>query len=219
MNWVSYGPRALLFRFADRVGNQAFARSRALVTELKRHPPPGLLELVPAFTSILLEFDPTVVPDPAQIAEQLTAQMEKAAKATLPPGPIKEIPVRYDGEDLAHVAQAKQLSIQQVCSLHSTPRYKVYALGFAPGFPYLGELDPRLHTPRRASPRPIVRAGSVAIGGEHTGIYTVDSPGGWHIIGHTPLMIFDPTRGAPNGPDEAMFLLQPGDRVKFIPIH
>jgi KipI family sensor histidine kinase inhibitor len=89
-------------------------------------------------------------------------------------------------------------------------------LGFSPGFPYLGELDPRLHTPRLASPRVNVRAGSVAIGGGHTGIYTVDSPGGWNIIGHTPLKIFDPVRGEPNGPDDAMFWLKPGDRVKFV---
>jgi KipI family sensor histidine kinase inhibitor len=91
-------------------------------------------------------------------------------------------------------------------------------LGFSPGFPYLGDLDPRLHTPRLASPRAKVRAGSVAIGGEHTGIYTVESPGGWNIIGHTPLKIFDPARGASERNERAMFFLKHGDRVKFVPL-
>ena len=87
------------------------------------------------------------------------------------------------------------MSADAVCKLHCAPVYTVYMLGFSPGFPYLGVLDPRLHTPRRASPRSKVLAGSVAIGGEHTGIYTVDSPGGWNILGHTPVKIFDPSRG------------------------
>ena len=91
-------------------------------------------------------------------------------------------------------------------------------LGFSPGFPYMGDLDPRLHTPRLASPRTKVRPGSVAIGGEHTGIYTVESAGGWNIIGHTSVKIFDPTRAAADGRDKAMFFLSPGDRVKFVPI-
>ena len=96
---------------------------------------------------------------------------------------------------------------------HTAPEYRVYLLGFAPGFAYLGDLDPSLVLPRRSSPRTRVPAGSVAIGGEHTGIYTTDSPGGWNIIGHTPLRIFDPDRS-----DEGMFWLKSGDRVKFVPV-
>ncbi|PYK98062.1 MAG: allophanate hydrolase [Verrucomicrobia bacterium] len=218
MNWMPYGPRALLFRFAETVGEEALARQRGIVTELQRHPPAGLVEFVPAFTTILLEFDSKVVPEPDQVAEELLERLEAAAQKILPPAPVKEIPVRYDGADLEAMAKAKGMTVEQVCDLHSAPLYNVYMLGFSPGFPYLGDLDPRLHTPRLASPRPKVRAGSVAIGGEHTGIYTVDSPGGWNIIGHTPLRIFDPARGEPNGPDEAMFRLKPGDRVKFVRI-
>jgi inhibitor of KinA len=121
--------------------------------------------------------------------------------------------VRYDGSDLERVAQANQLSVAQLCELHAAPVYKVYMLGFAPGFPYLGDLDPRLHTPRLPAPRARVAAGSVAIGGEHTGIYSVETPGGWNIIGRTPVKLFDPARE-----DEAMFLLRAGDRVKFVPL-
>jgi len=216
LTWIPYGPHALLFRFAERVGEEALARQRGLVAELERNPPAGLVEFVPAFTTILLEFDPKILPDPKQAAEGLCRRFKAVARAKLPAAPVREIPLRYDGEDLEALAKAKQMSVQEVCELHCAPVYKVYMLGFSPGFPYLGDLDPRLHTPRLASPRPKVQPGSVAIGGEHTGIYTVDSPGGWNIIAHTPLKIFDPARGEPNGPDRAMFLLQPGDRVKFV---
>jgi len=217
MHWTPYGPDALLFTFASRVGEDAFRLGRAITAELQRDPPPGLVEFVPAFTTLLLEFDPEVVATPARLGPALEQRFLNAAAITLPEPPVKEIPVTYDGEDLDAVARAHQLTVAEACRLHCEPIYKVHMLGFAPGFPYLGELHPRLHTPRLATPRPRVRAGSVAIGGEHTGIYPVDGPGGWNIIGHTPLRMFDPARGAPNGPDEAMFLLQPGDRVKFVP--
>jgi KipI family sensor histidine kinase inhibitor len=219
MNWVSYGPRSLLFRFAEHVGEAALARQRGIVTDLELHPPAGLVEFVPAFTTILLEFDPRIVPEPKHAAEELLRRFEAAGQAKLPATTAKEIPVRYDGEDLEAIASGRAMTVEKVCQLHCAPVYKVYMLGFSPGFPYLGDLDPRLHTPRLASPRAKVRAGSVAIGGEHTGVYTVDSPGGWNIIGHAPLKIFDPLRGEPNGPDEAMFWLKPGDRVKFVRVN
>src|SRR3989454_4412027 len=216
MNWVSYGPNALLFRFAEQVGEKALSRQRGIVTDLERHPPAGLVEFVPAYTTMLLVFDPKIVPEPTHAAEELLKRFESAGRARLQGTTVKEIPIRYDGEDLEAIAKGPAMTVEKVCALHCAPVYKVYMLGFSPGFPYLGDLDPRLHTPRLASPRVNVRAGSVAIGGEHTGIYTVDSPGGWNIIGHTPLKIFDPARGEPNGPDEAMFWLKPGDRVKFV---
>ena len=219
MKWVSYGPSSLLFRFAEWVGKEALARQRGIVTDLELHPPAGLVEFVPAFTTILLEFDPKIVPEPKHTAEELLRRFEAARQVKLHTTTVKEIPVRYDGEDLEAIANGRAMTVEKVCQLHCAPVYKVYMLGFSPGFPYLGDLDRRLHTPRLASPRAKVRAGSVAIGGEHTGVYTVDSPGGWNIIGHTPLKIFDPVRGEPNGPDEAMFWLEPGDRVKFVRVN
>src|SRR5262249_22469310 len=179
---------------------------------------PGLIEYVPALTTLLLEFDLQLAPDPAQTAPQLLDRFESAVAFEAPATSIKEIPVVYDGEDLPRMAETKQMSVAQICELHATPVYHVYMLGFAPGFPYLGELDPRLHMSRLAVPRPKVRPGSVGIGGEHTGIYTVESPGGWNIIGQTPIKIFDVARGASHGRAEDMFLLKPGDRVKFVPI-
>ena len=213
MKWTSYGPDSWMLQFAGRVGEEAFARGRAIATELERHPPPGLVEFVPSFTTVLLEFSSGTI-DAAGLSS-LATRLRTAAGHTLPPASAKEIPVVYDGPDLERVAEARGLTTREVGELHSATLYKVYLLGFAPGFPYLGELDPRLHTPRLAAPRPRVAAGSVAIGGEHTGIYSVDSPGGWNIIGRTTARLFDPALA---GEDErAMFLLKPGDRVKFVP--
>ncbi len=220
MNWVCYGPTALLFQFAERAGEPAFNRSQAIVAELEKLPPAGLVEYVPALTTVLLEFDPTLVPSPARLAPLLLERFAAAIgmATSSKSAKIKEIPVTYDGEDLPRMSEAKQMSVAQICELHAAPVYRVYMLGFAPGFPYLGDLDPRLRMPRLAVPRQNVRAGSVAIGGEHTGIYPIDSPGGWNIIGHTAVKIFDVVRGSPNGLDEEMFLLRPGDGVKFVPV-
>lgn len=124
-----------------------------------------------------------------------------------------EIPVVYGGAggpDLAEVARAAELTSQQVVELHSSADYVVYFIGFQPGFPYLGGLDERLHTPRRAEPRLVVPGGSVGIGGSQTGIYPLAAPGGWQLIGHTPLSLFDPQQQPPT-------LLRPGDSVRFVP--
>lgn len=212
MNWVPYGPRALLFRFAETVGEEALARQQAIVADLERDPPAGLVEFVPAFTTILLEFDPRIVHEPERVAQSLAHRFEAAARVSPAVTPVLEIPVRYDGEDLADLARDKGLMAEEAVRLHCAPVYRVYMLGFSPGFPYLGELDPRLHTPRLASPRTRVAAGAVAVGGRHTGIYTVDGPGGWNVIGHTCLRLFDSEQDG-----EAMFRLRAGDRVRFVP--
>ena len=193
-----YGPNAVLITFADKLGDDTFARGRALARAIERNPPPGLIEYVPAFTTMLLEFE-REAPD-LSFLEQITAD-------DLPPARIKEIPVTYNGSDLQRVAEYNHISAEEVCKLHSATIYKVYMLGFSPGFPYLGDLDSRLHTPRLANPCTRVTAGSVAIGGQHTGIYPSETPGGWNIIGHTPVKLFDP--------DRMTFFLHPGDRVKF----
>ena len=196
-----YGPNAVLITFADKLGDEAFARGRALARAVEQNPPPGLVEYVPAFTTILLEFENSV-PD--------LSFLEHAREGAVPEKTsLKEIPIIYDGPDLQRVADHNQLTIAQVCQRHAAVIYKVYMLGFSPGFPYLGDLDPRLHTPRLPSPRTRVPAGSVAIGGQHTGIYPSETPGGWNIIGHTSVKLFDPA--------QMTFFLHPSDRVKFVP--
>jgi KipI family sensor histidine kinase inhibitor len=214
LKWIPYGPDAWMLRFADRLGDEAFARGRAIAEELERHPPPGLIEFVPAFTTVLLEFDPGVASNVDLRA--LAKRLDRAVRASLPPAPVKEIPVIYEGPDIERVGGMHGLSVEQVSQLHSATEYKVYMLGFSPGFPYLGDLDPRLHTPRLVSPRVRVQAGSVAIGGEHTGIYSVDGPGGWNVIGHTAVKLFDPSGARSHRHSESMFFLKPGDRVKFV---
>lgn len=213
MKWLPYGPNAWLLRFAEKLGDETFAHGRAIARELEHNPPAGLVEYVPGFTSVLLEFDPrmSAMPDLKGIASQL----EKALRAKETRPRVVEIPIVYDGPDLERVAQSNGLTVAEVCRLHCEPTYKVYVLGFSPGFPYLGDLDERLRTPRLASPRTRVPAGSVAIGGEHTGIYPADSPGGWNIIGRTSRKLFD-SLAAAGGKPEAAFLLRPGDRVRFV---
>jgi len=217
MQWRFYGPDAVLIRFAERVGDEAFERSRALIAQLESNPPPGLIEFLPAFTTLLLEFDPALAPDLKEIVSGWINRFGALAAHPLPQAKLHEIPVVYDGPDLDRVAEAHKLSVEEVCRLHSEPVYKVYFLGFAPGFPYLGDLDPRLHTPRLAVPRTRIPVGSVAIGGEHTGIYPVESPGGWNIIGHTAVALFDPSRRVSEHGEAGAFLLRAGDRVKFLP--
>jgi inhibitor of KinA len=209
MNWVRYGPNGLLFRFAKTVGDESFARGCAMAAELQSHPPPGMIEFVPAFTTILVTFQNAA--QALSAAAELARRLERCAAKTMPASPIKEIPVVYDGPDITRVADTHDLSVDEVKEIHAGTIYKVYMLGFSPGFPYLGDLDPRLHTPRLASPRTLVQAGSVAIGGSHTGIYSVDSPGGWNIIGHTTVRLFDPEKCA------KMAHFEQGDRVRFVP--
>jgi KipI family sensor histidine kinase inhibitor len=210
MNCVPYGPKALLFRFAEKVGDEAFAKGCGIAAELERNPPAGMIEFVPAFTTVLVKFEEAEQALAAQ--ERLPRNFEKCESVALPPRPVVEIPVFYDGIDLERVAELHALTPGEVIEIHSASIYKVYMLGFSPGFPYLGDLDSRLHTPRLPSPRTRVAAGSVAIGGEHTGIYPVESPGGWNIIGRTKVKLFDHVKQGAE-----MFLLRHGDRVRFVP--
>jgi KipI family sensor histidine kinase inhibitor len=210
MNCVPYGPTALLFRFAEQVGDEAFAKGSAIALELERNPPAGMIEFVSGFTTVLVIFEGRE--QRARIADELLRRLQSCTPRATQPPLAKEIPVVYDGPDLARVAEAHHLTVAEVPELHAATTYKVYMLGFSPGFPYLGDLDPRLHTPRLASPRTRVPAGSIAIGGSHTGIYSVEGPGGWNIIGHTNVQLFDAKREGAE-----MFFLRQGDRVRFVP--
>lgn len=217
MNWLPYGPNAWLLRFAEVVGDDAFFLARSIETEITRRPPPGLIEYVPGFTSMLFEFDPQQSGIEEEVLPELLQRFSFGMVAKISTSPVHEIPVIYDGPDLGRVAELNELSVEEVIEMHSSHLYRVYLLGFSPGFPYLGDLDPRLHAARLPSPRLKVPGGSVAIGGEHTGIYTVDSPGGWNVIGRALLRIFDANAVDEDSPSRSMFRLKPGDRVRFVP--
>lgn len=182
----------------------------ALALSVSRHlearPPEGLREFTMGYGSVLLEFG-----DDGNGAQKIGEIVEElgALSLSLDGGRAWEVPVFYDGEDLDAVARQTGLSPDEVVARHSGRDYRVWLLGFAPGFPYLGVLDEALCLPRRGTPRPRIAAGSVAIAGWQTGIYPSESAGGWHIIGRTPWRMFDPLRPDP-------FLLKPGDTVRFV---
>jgi len=208
------GPSGVLVRFADGVDAQSLACCRGLVRLLDEHPQESLLEYVPACDSMLLEFDGPVSESRFR---SLMADLKAAVPLPVEEATLHVVPVRYDGPDLAEFAEQKKRSVEEVVACHSGVTYSVYVIGFSPGFPYLGPLDGDLHMPRRVSPRLRVPAGSVAIGGEHTGIYSVASPGGWWLIGRTEIEVFSPSRAEGAGRAEA-FLFRPGDQVRFEPI-
>ncbi len=210
-----FGPNAVLVRFAARGELDAFTRCQALLRYLEQHPPVGLLESTPGMTTLLLEFEPGHCPQP----EFLGAILADAAR--LDPDPLAhprtiEVPVIYDGQDLDAVAARAGLPVSRCVELHAAVTYRVQILGFCPGFPYLSGLDRRLHVPRLDTPRTRVPAGSVAIGGEHTGIYPVSTAGGWNLIGRTDLRLLDPEAALADRRDA--FTLHPGDLVRFVPV-
>jgi KipI family sensor histidine kinase inhibitor len=168
---------------------------------------------VPAYASVLVPFDPEVTSEAAARATIRSALRRATEGPAAAPGPLVEIPVRYGGPhgpDLAEVAKRTGRSEADVVALHAGPEYRVYLVGFVPGFPYLGILPAELDLPRRATPRVRVPAGSVAIAGRQTGVYPFATPGGWHLLGRTATPIWDVRRDPPA-------LLAPGDRVRFVP--
>ncbi len=210
------GEAALLVTLGERVDvelNGWVHRAAALVAE-RRSAVPGLGSPVPGYASLLIPFDPDAITE-----EAVRGMVESDIRATQAamgtrPGPLVEIPVRYggaDGPDLVEVASRTGLTPEAVIGLHAGTVYQVFLLGFVPGFPYLGVLPPALVLPRRPSPRVEVAAGSVAIAGLQTGVYPFASPGGWHVIGRTDAILWEPRRDPPA-------LLAPGTRVRFVPV-
>jgi KipI family sensor histidine kinase inhibitor len=223
-----FGDAALLVVLGEHVDRAVNDRVHRLAfgLDLRAARMPGLGVPVPAYASVLVPFDPSVLAEAAVrgvIADALRAAGEAVAAkepAAAPepvtaadPGPVTHVPVRYggaDGADLAEVAVRTGLSEDDVVRLHAGAEYRVFCVGFVPGFPYLGMLPEELALPRRSTPRLRVPAGSVAIAGRQTGIYPSDTPGGWHVIGRTDLSAWDPHRDPPA-------LLEPGARVRFVP--
>jgi inhibitor of KinA len=205
------GDSAVLLRVGDHIDDMVRRRVRAVCARLEAGLPSGTIEIVPAFTTVAVHYDPLRT-SYADIAAALMALVTDVEEASLPPARTITIPVSYggaSGPDLEHVANHAGFSTDEVVRLHAGAEYVVHMIGFAPGFAYLGGLDARIACPRRESPRTHVPAGSVGIGGSQTGIYPIETPGGWQIIGRTDLKLFDPAR-------EPAAVLQTGDRVRFI---
>ena len=212
------GDQALIVEFGDRIDPALSAHIAALARRLRDSSPIGVLDIVPAYTTLALHYDPAAVGSGTSpyeaLAETIGTWLGTQSVETSAAGRLIEIPVCYGGafgEDLEALARSHGLSAGEVIAIHSGTSYHVHMLGFVPGFAYLGGLDARLATPRRDTPRQSVPAGSVAIGGAQTGVYPLDTPGGWHIIGRTPLQLFKPDAAPPS-------LLNAGDAVRFVPI-
>lgn len=206
------GDSALLVSFAARIDPDINRSVHALRHWLQRNLAQDILETVPAFHSLAVHYSPLHI-SYAALSEAIRGADFDAALQRLDARRI-EIPVCYDprvAPDIGWLADQAKLSIEEVVALHSGAEYSVYFLGFKPGFAYLGGLHPRLHTPRKDTPRLSVPGGSVGIGGAQTGIYPQPTPGGWQIIGRTPTALFSPEREPP-------CLLQPGDQLRFKPI-
>ncbi len=215
---IPMGDRALVIEFGDRADPELSAHIAAAAQHLRASPPPGVLDVVPASTTLALHYDPVLIGVGTTPYEALIQKIEtwlrEQAEAKLPQGRLVEIPVCYGGsfgEDLDEVARQHGLTPEAVATIHAGTEYHVYMLGFVPGFAYLGDLDARIATSRRDTPRPRVPAGSVAIGGAQTGVYPLETPGGWQLIGRTPLRMFTPDSEPP-------CLLRAGDTVRFVAI-
>lgn len=203
------GERAVVLELDPPVSLASQQRIWGLSERLKSHP--DVVESIPGMNNLTV-----VLHNPQQTALDATERLQswwEESEAVLPESRQIEIPVIYGGEagpDLEEVARHHQLTARQVVELHASADYVVYFIGFQPGFPYLGGLDKRLHTPRRAEPRVLVPAGSVGIGGSQTGIYPLASPGGWQLIGRSNLQLFNPQNQPPT-------VLRPGDSIRFVP--
>lgn len=225
------GDSSVCIQFGTEINREVHRKVKALSDYLEEHAFTGFIECVPAFTSVTVFYNPLLVHraykkeplfphsekerSPYRLVCSVLQEMIKKLEETKAQKQrTVEVPVCYGGEfgpDLEAVAKHNQLSISDVIDIHSNGEYLVYMIGFAPGFPYLGGMSEKIATPRRRSPRLSIPAGSVGIAGMQTGIYPISTPGGWQLIGRTPIELFCPSEHPPT-------LLQSGDMVKFVPI-
>ena len=212
MRFLPAGDSAVIVEFGDRIDRLLSERVLRLSALVRAAKLPGVIETVPTFRSLMVHYDPFAT-DSASLTVAIENLLDNS-RSEAKPVTLWRIPACYAAShapDLAGVAQRTGLSTAEVVGLHSGTRYHVYMIGFVPGFPYMGDLPAPLSLPRRADPRVRVPPGSIAIATSMTAIYPLESPGGWHLIGATPIRLFDPRRSRPA-------LLSAGDAVRFEPI-
>lgn len=207
------GDSSLLVQFEQDINPEINRRISALVKLIRMQQISGIVDMIPTYASLLINYNPLVIR-----YKELYKRVESIVKLDFHTDAVQakiyEIPVLYGGAygpDLVTIAHHAGLSEEEVIRIHSSRDYLIYMLGFLPGFTYLGGLDERIHTPRLASPRVRIPAGSVGIGGSQTGIYPLDSPGGWQLMGMTPVKTYDPERTNP-------ILVEAGDYIRFVPV-
>ena len=207
------GDSALVVWFGEIIDHAVYRRVHSLALQLAQHPIRGMIEYVPAYATVTIYYDP-MQQSFAGAKVELQTTLLNLRDESLKDQRTVEIPVCYGGDygpDLEFVAQHNSLTEEKVVAIHSAADYLVYMIGFAPGFPYLGGMSEQIAAPRRESPRLQIPAGSVGIAGAQTGVYPIETPGGWQLIGRTPLELFRPTEDPPTR-------LRAGDIVRFRPI-
>lgn len=210
--FLAAGDRSIVIELGDEISIECNRRVHSLHKAVARAGIPGIVDIIPTYRSLLVEYDAMQV-SYADISDGLanvgTGSVDASEDAT-----VIHLPVLYGGEygpDLEFVARNADMSAGEVVDLHSGTEYPVYMMGFTPGFPYLGGMSERIATPRLSTPRGVIPAGSVGIAEAQTGVYPIESPGGWQLIGRTPLRLFDVTRTPPS-------LIDAGDCVRFVPL-
>jgi len=204
------GDRGLLVEFGASIDPEINQKVRQIFLSLEKMPINGVTETIPTYRSILIFYNP-FLSDPERLKKEILDRENSLDKWEIPPPEITEIPVYYGnnfGPDLEFVAQHNNLTPEEVIQIHTSGTYLIYMLGFTPGFPFLGGLSEKIFTPRLENPRQLVPAGSVGIANNQTGIYPIDSPGGWQLIGKTPIKLYDPTGSPP-------ILLKAGNYLRF----
>ncbi len=207
------GDRGVLVEYGDTISQDINRKVRAIAMAVNLETSRGIVEVIPTYRSLLIIYDPAIMTLEG-LEQELASIEDRLDELDIPSPRTVEIPVLYGGDfgpDMDFVAQAHNLTVDEVVRIHSSAVYQIYMIGFTPGFPFLGGLPEELHTPRMETPRTLVPAGSVGIANNQTGMYPIDSPGGWRLIGRTPLKLFDPSKEDP-------FLYGAGDMLKFVPI-
>jgi len=214
VKYKAAGDISLLIEFENEISEKVNAKVRNLYLAIEKNCLVGVEEVIPTYRSLLINYNPLEVKGTTLI-EKLKDIESRLEEMDIPKQKVVEIPTLYGGEfgpDLQFVADYNKMSAENVIKIHSQGKYLIYMLGFTPGFPYLGGMSERIATPRLNNPRIRITAGSVGIAGTQTGIYPIESPGGWRLIGRTPIKLFNPDR-------HPYFLLQSGDYLQFTAIN
>lgn len=211
--YLMSGDKGLVVEFSNEISEAANKKVRNLYLAIKKHSLKGINEMVPTYRSLLIQYNP-IERDIDNLIKRLQEIEQSLDTIELPKPRVIEIPTAYGGafgEDIDFVAEHNGISVEKVVNIHSSTDYLIYMLGFTPGFPYLGGMSEQIETPRLKTPRTKIPAGSVGIAGKQTGIYPIESPGGWQLIGRTPIRLYDAKRDTP-------IILHAGDYLRFMPI-
>jgi len=208
--FLTAGEKAVVIEFGNEISSDINIKVRSMMIAVQNYNWNFVDELIPTYRSLMIQYNPLLITYDVLI--QKLQELEKnLSKIDIPSPNVIEIPVCYGheyGEDLLVVSEHNGIKVEDVINIHTSTNYLIYMIGFTPGFPYLGGMDEKIATPRLAKPRIKIDAGSVGIAGSQTGVYPVDSPGGWQIIGRTPVKLYDAERETP-------ILLKTGDYIKF----